>query len=245
MMGSVIYSEKMGGLISNMVEFGSQMEQLIKAYNGKIYADPEDEQPIPMSQHTEVLDEMRSGGAQVGDVYFYCLDEDTNEYIGPFFPYSATPLAQGGGLSVDVDNGKVNVAAGKGITVDGNGVNVAAGEGITVDDDNKVTLKLAGIVPTYYTGVSQYFIGWGNFWDAPAIGLSAPLTQITIDQSKFITPDKGYSVGLKYDETYLSIADNGSLTLSSDMITKIAKYDQLLKDFETLKAEVEALKSSN
>ena len=245
MMGSVIYSEKMGGLISNMVEFGSQIKNLIEAYNGKIYADWEGEQPISIPRLLQALHRIRSGNLQAGEVYFYCLDEDTNEYIGPFFPYSATPLTQGGGLSVDIDNGEVNVTAGKGITVDSNGVNVAAGEGITVDDDNKVTLKLAGIVPTYYTGVSQYFIGWGDSWDAPAIGLSAPLTQITIDQSNFTTPDKGYSVGLKYDETYLSIADNGSLTLSSDMITKIAKYDQLLKDFETLKAEVEALKSSN
>lgn len=186
---------------------------------------------------------MVTGEISTGNVYFYCLDEDTNEYVGPFFPYSAQ-LGQGDGLFVD-DDGDIRIEAGKGITVDSDGVSVEAGKGITVDDDNKVTLNLGGVVPTYYAGVSQYAIGWGDRQDCPAIALSAPLTQITVDQSQFTTPSEGYAVGLKYNEAYLSIDYRGLLTLSSDMIAKIAKYDQLLKDFETLKAEVEALKSSN
>lgn len=42
-MGGLVYSERMGGLISNMVEINVQMNKLIEAYNGKIYADPKGE----------------------------------------------------------------------------------------------------------------------------------------------------------------------------------------------------------
>ena len=265
MMGSVIYSEKMGGLISNMVEFSSQMGQLIEAYNGKIYGDPEDEQPIPMSQLIKALNEMRSGGFRVGEVCFYCLDEDTNEYIGPFFPYSATPMTQGDGLSVDVDNGEVKVTAGKGITVDGNGVNVKISnssshlycheDGLSVPGYDSIGLVghpcihgLAalqeGATFHYDSDIRKCYItanaesGKGGLCTEVRNGLKVTANKVKSSLGSDV-------IEVDYDTSTLGLNDAKQLTLSSDMIAKIAKYDQLLKDFETLKAEVEALKSSN